>query len=112
MHPYRHAAATPDKPAVIVAETGTVMTYAELDAASNRVAQMFRSQGLQPEARVAFFLTNTPYYYALVWGAQRSGLRFVAVSSKLTASEVDYILTDSGAELLVAGGDWPVLRPR
>ena len=105
MHPYRHAAATPDKPAVIVAETGTVMTYAELDAASNRVAQMFRSQGLQPEARVAFFLTNTPYYYALVWGAQRSGLRFVAVSSKLTASEVDYILTDSGAELLVAGGD-------
>ena len=105
MHPYRHAAATPDKPAVIVAETGTVMTYAELDAASNRVAQMFRSQGLQPEARVAFFLTNTPYYYALVWGAQRSGLRFVAVSSKLTASEVDYILTDSGAELLVAGAD-------
>lgn len=105
MHPYRHAAATPDKPAVIVAETGAVMTYAELNDASNRVAQLFRSRGLQPEARVAFFLTNTPEYYPLVWGAQRAGLRFVAVSSKLTAPEVDYILTDSGADLLVAGAD-------
>ena len=105
MHPFRHAAATPDKPAVIVAETGAVMTYAELNDASNRVAQLFRARGLQPEARVAFFLTNTPYYYALVWGAQRAGLRFVAVSSKLTAPEVDYILTDSGAALLVAGAD-------
>ena len=105
MHPYRHAANTPDKPAIIVAETGAVTSYAELNDASNRVAQFFRSRGLMPEARVAFFLTNTPYYYALVWGAQRAGLRFVAVSSKLTASEVDYILSDSGAELLVAGAD-------
>ncbi|MFZ4747399.1 MAG: acyl-CoA synthetase [Sphingomonas sp.] len=105
MHPYRHAAATPDKAAVIVAETGAVMTYAELNDASNRVAQYLRSRGLMPEARVAFFLTNTPDYYALVWGAQRAGLRFVAVSSKLTASEVDYILNDSGAEMLVAGAD-------
>jgi acyl-CoA synthetase (AMP-forming)/AMP-acid ligase II len=105
MHPYRHAAATPDKAAVIVAETGAVMTYAELNDASNRVAQVFRSRGLQPDARVAFFLINTPYYYALVWGAQRAGLRFVAVSSKLTAPEVDYILNDSGAEVLVAGAD-------
>jgi len=105
MHPFRHAAAMPDKAAVIVAETGAVMTYAELDAASNRVAQFFRSRGLLPEARVAFFLTNTPDYYPLVWGAQRAGLRFVAVSSKLTAPEVDYILNDSGAEVLVAGAD-------
>ena len=103
MHPYRHAAATPDKAAVIVAETGTVMTYAELDAASNRVAQFCRSKGLAPGDRVAFFLTNIPDYFALAWGAQRCGLRFVCISSKLTAAEVDYILSDSGAKLLVAG---------
>jgi long-chain acyl-CoA synthetase len=105
MHPCHHAAATPNKAAVIVAETGAVLTYAELDAASNRAAQLFRAQGLQPGARVAFFLTNTPDYFSLVWGAQRAGLRFVAISSKLTVPEVDYILSDSGAELLVAGND-------
>ncbi len=103
MHPFRHAQATPDKPAVIVAETGAVTTYAELDAASNRVAQGFRARGLMPGDRVAFFLTNVPDYFALAWGAQRAGLRFVCVSSKLTAPEVDYILSDSGAKLLIAG---------
>lgn len=105
MHPCHHAAATPDKAAVIVAETGAVLSYGALEAASNRVAHFFRSQGLKPDDRVAFFLTNTPDYFPLVWGAQRAGLRFVAISSKLTAPEVDYILDDSGAALLVASVD-------
>ncbi len=103
MHPFRHAAATPDKAAIIVAETGAVTTYGELDAASNRAAQCFRSKGLQAGDAVALFLDNTPDYFALAWGAQRCGLRFVCISTKLTAAEVDYILGDSGAKLLVAG---------
>ncbi len=102
MHPFRHAAATPDKAAIIVAETGAVMTYAELDAASNKAAQFFRSTGLKPWDRVAFFIENVAEFYPLLWGAQRAGLLFVTVSTKLTASEVDYILGDSGAALIVA----------
>ncbi len=102
MHPFHHAAATPDRAAVIVAETGAVTTYADLDAASNRVAQFFRSMGYQAGDAVAFFLENTPEYFALAWGAQRAGLHFVCISSKLTASEVDYIFIDSGAKLLIA----------
>jgi long-chain acyl-CoA synthetase len=104
MHPYRHAAATPDKAAVIVAETGAVTTYGALDAASNRVAHFFRAKGLRADDAVAFFLDNTPDYFTLAWGAQRSGLRFVCISSKLTADEVDYILNDSGARLIIASG--------
>ena len=38
--------ATPDKPALIVAETGETWSYAELDRRSNRVAQLFRARGL------------------------------------------------------------------
>jgi long-chain acyl-CoA synthetase len=103
MHPYRHAAATPDKAAIIVAETGAVTTYAALDAASNQVAQFFRSKGLVAGDKVAFLIENTPDYFALAWGAQRAGLHFVCISTKLTVSEVDYILTDSDAKLLIAG---------
>ena len=103
MHPFRHAVATPDKPAVIVAETGAVMTYAELDAASNRAARLFRAHGLKAGDRVALFLDNTPEWYGIAWGAQRSGLLFVAISTKATASEVDYILGDSGARMLIVG---------
>lgn len=101
MHPFVHAAAAPDKPAVIVAETGETISYAELDAASNRAAQLFRSHGLKHDDVVAFMLENTPHYYGLTWGAQRAGLRYVCISSRLTQDETDYILENSGAKMLV-----------
>jgi acyl-CoA synthetase (AMP-forming)/AMP-acid ligase II len=101
MHPSTYAATHPDKPAVIVAETGETISYAELDAASNRAAQLFRAHGLQHEDVVAFMLENTPHYYGLTWGAQRAGLRYVCISSRLTQDETDYILENSGAKMLV-----------
>ena len=101
MHPSVHAATHPDKPAVIVAETGETISYADLDAASNRAAQMFRAHGLGHEDVVAFMLDNTPHYYGLTWGAQRAGLRYVCISSRLTQDETDYILDNSGAKMLI-----------
>jgi len=101
MHPSVHAHSHPGKPAVIVAETGEAISYAELDAASNRAAQMFRAHGLGHEDVVAFMLDNTPHYYGLTWGAQRAGLRYVCISSRLTQDETDYILDNSGAKMLV-----------
>ena len=101
LHPSHHAAANPDKPAMIVAETGETMSYAALDAASNRAAHLFRTLGLRRGDTVAFLLENHIRYFELAWGAQRSGLYFVCVSSKLTAPEIDYILSDCGAALLV-----------
>ncbi len=101
MHPSIHAISHPDKPAVILAETGEVMTYAELNAASNRAAHMFRAHGLGHDDVVAFMMENNLDYYGLTWGAQRSGLRFVCISSRLTQDETDYILQNSGAKMLI-----------
>lgn len=101
MHPSVHAKTNPDKPAVIVAETGEVRTYRDVDEASNRAAQFFRSRGLKAGDVIALMLENTPDYYGLTWGAQRSGLYYVCISSKLTADETDYILENSGAKLFV-----------
>jgi long-chain acyl-CoA synthetase len=112
MHPHRHAAATPGKAAIIVAETGAVTTYAELDAASNRAAHLFRAQGIATGGIVAFFLENMPDYFAFTWGAQRAGLLYVCVSSKLTIDEVDYILSDSGATLLIASASLSAVADR
>ena len=60
MFPGAHAATTPDKPAVIIGETGQVVTYRQLDAEANRVSHVFRSLGLQPGDHVAFCLENHP----------------------------------------------------
>lgn len=102
MHPSIHAQATPDKPALIVAETGETWSYAELDRRSNQAAQLFRARGLAVGDTVALFLDNVPDFFALTWGAQRAGLFYVCISSKLTAPEAAYIVADSGASLVVA----------
>ena len=101
MHPHVHAKASPDKAAIIVAETGEVRTYRQLDEASNQVAHFLRAHGLGHEDVVAIMLENTPDYYSLTWGAQRSGLRYVCISSRLTPDETDYILENSGAKLFI-----------
>ncbi|HJQ57261.1 MAG TPA: AMP-binding protein [Vineibacter sp.] len=101
MHPHIHASRTPDKPAFIMAGSGETVTFAQLEAASNRIAQMFRARGLKPGDHIALFLENHPRFFEICWAAQRTGLVYTAVSSRLTAAEVDYIAGDCGAELFI-----------
>ena len=48
MHPGIHTKSNPDKAAYIMAATGKVVTYRELDDESNRAATLLRSLGLKP----------------------------------------------------------------
>ncbi|HSI00108.1 MAG TPA: AMP-binding protein [Reyranella sp.] len=101
MHPYLHAQKHPDKPAYVMAATGETVTYRQLDRQSNRIAQLFRRRGLKAGDHVALFLENNPRFFEICWGAQRSGLIYTAISSRLTAPEVEYIVDDCGATLFV-----------
>ena len=74
MHPSVHAAADPDRPAVIMAGTGAVETYGELEARSNQGAHLFRALGLKAGDVVALMLENHPRYFDIASAAQRSGL--------------------------------------
>jgi len=103
-HPSVHARTNPDKPAVIMGSSGEVVTYGDLDASSNRFAQLLRARGLQIGDTIALCFDNNPVFFALCWGAQRAGLIYVAVSCRLTAPEIAYIAKDSGARLLVGNG--------
>jgi acyl-CoA synthetase (AMP-forming)/AMP-acid ligase II len=102
MHPSVFAETTPDKPAFIMAGTGHAVTYRELNDRSNRGAQLFRSLGLRTGDGVAIMMENHPIYYEVLWAAQRCGLRYTAISSRLTAGEVAYIVQDSDARAFVA----------
>jgi len=101
MHPSVHARTNPDKPAYIMAYSGETVTYGELDARSNQGAHLFRSLGLKPGDAIAIFMENNARYYEVLWAAQRSGLRFTCLSSKLTAGEVEYIVKDCEAKVFV-----------
>jgi long-chain acyl-CoA synthetase len=101
MHPSHHAKTNPNKPAYIMAGSGETVTYGELEARSNQGAHLFRSLGIGKGDSIALFMDNSARYYEVLWAAQRSGLRFTAISSKLTAGEVEYIVKDCEAKALI-----------
>ena len=100
MHPYIHAQNNPDKPAYIMAGSGETVTYKELDERSNQLAHLMRKAGVKTGDAIAIFMENNARYFELCWAAQRAGLYFTCISSRLTASEVAYIINDCGAKLL------------
>jgi len=101
MHPFHHARTQPDKPAYIMAGSGETVTYAQLDARSNQGAQLFRSLGLQAGDVIAILMDNGPRFFEIAWAAQRAGLYYTCVSTKLTPAEVEYIVKDCGARVLI-----------
>lgn len=111
MHPVTHAQNRPDDPAVIMAGSGEVMTFAEMDEAANRVAQLLRARGIKAGDPFAVLLENGLTYFKLIWGSQRAGTLLVPVSTRLTAPEIAYILEDSGARLLITSTYFAGLLP-
>ena len=101
MHPAIHAVNKPDKSAYVMAETGEVVTYGQLNDRSNQCAQLFRSLGVQVGDHIAMLMENHARYLELCWGAQRAGLIFTAISTHASQEEATYILDNCDAVLLI-----------
>ncbi|MGQ0631008.1 MAG: acyl-CoA synthetase [Sporichthyaceae bacterium] len=104
MYPGAHAAINPDKPAVIMAGSGRVLTYGQLEQASRRLAQVFATAGLRRGDVVALLTDNRPEAFEVYWAAMRSGLYLTPINHHLAPAEVSYILRDAGAQALVVSG--------
>jgi long-chain acyl-CoA synthetase len=102
MHPGVYAAITPDKPAVVMGDSGQRITYRELDERANRLAQLLYERGLRPGDGIAILAENHPRYYEVYWAAIRSGLYLTAVSRHLSAEEAAYLVNDSDSVAFVS----------
>jgi long-chain acyl-CoA synthetase len=100
-HPFHHARTHPEKAAYVMARSGEVVTYGQLEARSNQGAQLFRSLGLRRGDAIALLLDNNARFFEICWAAQRAGLFYTAMSTRLSAQEAEYIIGDCGAKLLV-----------
>ena len=96
-----HAEANPDKPAVIMHPSGTVVTFGELEARANRLAHFFRSHGLREGDAVAILMENNEHFHAVMWAARRCGLYYVPINTHLTAAEAAYIIDNSSAKAII-----------
>jgi fatty-acyl-CoA synthase len=95
----RSAEALGERPAVVHGDRR--YTYAELQKRCNRLASALRERGIERGDRVAFLCPNTPALLEAHFGVPLAGAVLVAINSRLGAEEIDYILDDSGAKLLV-----------
>lgn len=101
MHPSVYAKIEPNKPAYIMADSGETVTYQQLNERSNQVAQKFRALGLKKGDHVSVLLENNRQFFEIIWGAQRSGLIYTAISTHLKRDEIAYILNNSDARVLI-----------
>jgi long-chain acyl-CoA synthetase len=102
MFPGTHAATDPDKPAVIMAGSGRVLTYGQLEERSARLARALHDLGLRKGDVFAMIADNGIEALELYWAALRSGLYVTAINHNLAPEEAAYIVTDSDARVVFA----------
>jgi acyl-CoA synthetase (AMP-forming)/AMP-acid ligase II len=97
-----YAQSQPDKPGVIDDRPDgsvVVWTYAELEAQSNRVANLLLSLGAEPGHKVLWCGPNSPEVLAVMGAARKIGAIAVPLNYRLTPEEAAYIIDHSDAEI-------------
>ncbi len=85
----------------VVAPDGTELTAGELLGRANQLVHALRGFGLAPGDRVATVLPNCPEAIEIYLACLQAGLYLVPINHHLVASEIAYILKDSGARVFV-----------
>src|SRR6266436_9973395 len=101
MYPGNHAKLRADQAAFIMAESGETITYAELEARTNRLAHLLRSRGLKRLDHYSIFMENNARYIECCGAGERSGLYFTCINAFLTADELAYIVNNSESKVLI-----------
>ncbi len=94
------ASAVGQRPALRLDEN--VLSYAQLDDATARVAGLLRAWGVQPGDRVGIMLPNVPYFAFVYFGVLRAGAVVVPMNVLLKEREVAFYLSDPEAKLVFA----------
>lgn len=105
MYPGLHATPRADQPAFIMAQSGETVTYAELEARTNRLAHFLRNRGVNRLDHYAIFMENNSRYLECCGAGERAGLYFTCINSFLTADELAYIVTNSESKVLIFSED-------
>lgn len=89
----------PDRPALIFFNHS--IPYHELHALADRFAAALQKLGVRKGDRVALYLPNCPQFVISYYGALRAGAIVVPFNPLYVAREVELLLNDSGAAVLV-----------
>ena len=91
-----HARLAPQKEAIVFGDVR--MTYGQLDAMSNRVANALVEMGIGHGDKVALSCPNLPYFPVVYYGIMKAGAAVVPLNVLFKPREVAYHLKDSDAK--------------
>lgn len=103
-------AAAPDAPAVVDGEV--VLTYRDVDTASNHLARDLAARGAGPETIVAVALPRSARLIVTLWAVAKTGAAFLPVDPHHPRDRLEFILTQTGATIGVARRDDLAELPR
>src|ERR1700727_793187 len=104
-----YAASQPDKPGVIEDRPdGTVVTwtYAELEAQSNRVANLLLALGAVPRANILWCGPTSPDVVAVMSATRKIGAVAVPLNYRLTPEEALYAINHSDADIAYVDAEY------
>ncbi|TXK42487.1 long-chain fatty acid--CoA ligase [Nonomuraea sp. C10] len=99
--PARRTRMTPDGVALTYRDDRR--TYRELATRVDRLASALRALGARRGDRIAYLGANHPALVETFFAAGALGAVFVPLNTRLAAPELDYVLRDAGAEILLLG---------
>jgi long-chain acyl-CoA synthetase len=102
-HIERAAKFFPDQPAILF--EGTSMTYRDLSARVDRLANALAANGAGRGQCVALYLPNIPSFAIGYLATVRIGAIALSINSMYKSEELKYILNDSGSVLIFTTGE-------
>jgi len=102
-----HASFKPDKTAIICADTGKRLSYAQLFKETLSAYQTLKNLGVTQGDRVALFAQNDVRFFPLFFAACRLGAITVPLNWRLSAPELEQILGDCDAKVMFVDGRFP-----
>lgn len=96
------ARSRPSVPAIQDVDAGVSFTYAELDAASNRLAALLLARGIGPEQRVGVLFERSIAQFVAILAVLKSGAAYVPLDSTYPERRLAMIVADAGVALVLA----------
>jgi acyl-CoA synthetase (AMP-forming)/AMP-acid ligase II len=81
-------------------------TWKEMDEISSRVAAGLQNLGVKKGQKVGFMLTNSVECYYVYLAIHKIGAVFVPINVRLVPREVEYIVENAEAEIIIAGHEF------
>jgi long-chain acyl-CoA synthetase len=91
---------------------GEITTWTQLDAMVDAMAHRLRREGVQSADRIAFLARNSDYEIVVLFAASRLRATFLPINWRLSAPEINWILDDAAARVVIASDEFLPLLER